>query len=43
MDEVAKERSNEWNRLGNHFVSAQTMGSFKRRSDEFMDEDDRWK
>ena len=31
-----------WNRLNNHIVSAQTMGSFKRRLDRFMDEDDRW-
>ena len=32
----------EWNGLGNHIDSAETMGSFKRRLDEFMDEDDRW-
>ena len=31
-----------WNRLSNHIVSAETMGSFKRL-DKFMDEDDRWK
>ena len=31
----------EWNRL--NIVSAQTLGSFKRRLDKFMDEDDRWK
>ena len=32
---------NEWNRLNNHIVSAQTMGSFKRL-DKFMDENDMW-
>ena len=26
-----------------HIVSAQTLGSFKRRLGKFMDEDDRWK
>ena len=31
-----------WNRLSNHIVSTETMGSFKRRLDKFMDEDDRW-
>ena len=30
-----------WSRLDNHFVSVQTLGSFKRL-DKFMDEDDRW-
>ena len=33
---------NGWNRLSNHIVSGETMGSFKRRLDKFMDEDDRW-
>ena len=33
----------EWNRLNNHIVDAQTLGSFKRRLDKFMDEDDRQK
>ena len=38
----------EWNRLNNNnndnnTVSAQTLGSFKRRLDKFMEEDDRWK
>ena len=32
-----------WNRLSDLIVSAQTLGSFKRRSGKFMDEDDRWK
>ena len=32
----------EWNRLNNHIVSAQTLGSFKKRLDKLMDEDDRW-
>ena len=32
----------EWNGLGNHIVSAETMESFKRRLDKFMDEDDGW-
>ena len=31
----------EWNRLNNHIVSSQTLGSFERRLDKFMDEDDR--
>ena len=31
----------EWNRLSNDIVSAQTMGSFKRRLDKFMGEDDK--
>ena len=40
----------EWNRLNNNnnnnnnnTVSAQTLGSFKRRLDKFMDENDGWK
>ena len=32
----------EWKELSNHIVSAETMGSFKRRLDKFIDEDDRW-
>ena len=31
----------EWNGLINHIVRAETMGSFKRRLDKFMDEDDK--
>ena len=31
----------EWNGLSNHAISAETMGSFKRRLDKFMDEDNR--
>ena len=34
---------NEWNRFNNHIVSAQTLGSFNRRLDKFMDKDDKWK
>ena len=30
----------EWNRLNNHIVSIQTLGSFKRRLDKFMNEND---
>ena len=30
----------EWSRLSNHIVNAQTMESFKRRVHKFMDEDD---
>ena len=30
----------EWNGRSNYIVSAETMGSFKRRLDKFMDEDD---
>ena len=33
---------NDWNRLGRHVVSAEPIGSFKRRLDEIMDRDDRW-
>ena len=33
---------NDWNRLGSHEVSAESIGSFKKRLDEFMDRDDRW-
>ena len=29
-------------RLSNPIVSAQTLGSFKRRLEKFIDEDDRW-
>ena len=32
---------NEWNRLGEHVVSAETIDSFKRRLDKFMDDNDR--
>ena len=32
----------DWNRLNNHIVSAQTLGSFTKRLDKFMDEDDKW-
>ena len=31
-----------WNRLSQQVVSAQTIGSFKRRLDDFMDGDERW-
>ena len=32
----------EWNGLNNHVLSAESMGSFIRRLDTFMNEDDRW-
>ena len=32
----------KWNRLSNYIVSVETMVSFKRRLDKFMDEDDGW-
>ena len=32
----------DWNRLSDEVVSAQTIGSFKRRLDGFMDGDERW-
>ena len=32
----------EWNRLSNHIVGADTMESFKRRLDKCLDEDNRW-
>ena len=33
---------NDWNRLSSHVVEANTIESFKRRLDSFMDEDDKW-
>ena len=33
---------NDWNRLSSHVVEANTLESFKRRLDCFMDQDDRW-
>ncbi len=33
---------NDWNRLGGHVVSAETIGSFKKMLEECMDRDDRW-
>ena len=30
---------NDWNRLGKHVVSAESIGSFKRRLNESMDRD----
>ena len=32
----------DWNRLSQQVVSAQTIGSFKRKLDGFMDRDERW-
>ena len=32
----------EWNKLSNHVVSAETISCFKKRLDNFMDGDDRW-
>ena len=32
----------DWNRLGHQVVSVQTIGSFKRKLDSFMDGDERW-
>ena len=32
----------DWNRLSSHVVEANTIESFKRRLDCFMDQDDRW-
>ena len=32
----------DWNRLTSHVVSAESLDSFKRRLDKFMDRDDRW-
>ena len=32
----------DWNRLSDQVVSTQTIGSFKRRLDGFMDGDERW-
>ena len=33
---------NDWNSLGKHVVEAESINSFKRRLDEYMDRDDRW-
>ena len=33
---------NNWNRLGRHVISAESIGSFKRRLDESMDRDEGW-
>ena len=33
----------EWNGLSNQVVSGESVGSFKRRLDKFMDGGDRWK
>ena len=33
---------NDWNRLDKYVVSAESIGSFKKRLDESMDRDDRW-
>ena len=33
---------NNWNRLGRHVVSAESIDSFKRRLNQNMDRDDRW-
>ena len=33
---------NDWNRLDRDVLSAELIGSFKRRLDESMDRDDRW-
>ena len=33
---------NDWNRLDRHVVSGESIGSFKRWSDQSMDRDDRW-
>lgn len=32
---------NDWNMLGRHVVSAEPIGSFKRKLDESVDKDDR--
>ena len=32
----------DWNRLSQQIVNAQTIGSLKRRLDDFMDGDGRW-
>ena len=32
----------DWNRLSQQVVRAKTIESFKRRFDDFMDEDERW-
>ncbi len=32
----------EWNRLSSHVVSANTINTFKKRLDKFMDGKDRW-
>ena len=33
---------NDWNRLGRHELTAESMGSFKRWMDESKEKNDRW-
>ena len=33
---------NDWNRLSRHVVGAESISSFKRRLDKWMDGDERW-
>ena len=33
---------NDWNRLGRHVVSGESIGRFKSRLDQNMDRNDRW-
>ena len=33
---------NDWNRLGRHVISTESIGSFKKLLDENMDRDDKW-
>ena len=40
MVEVFNSVVGAWSRLSNYIVSGETMGSFKRRLDKFMNEDD---
>ena len=37
-----KRVGDDWNRVRHQVVSAQTIGSFKRKLDGFMDGDERW-
>ncbi len=32
----------EWNKLGNYIIGANTIDRFKKRLDKFMDSEDRW-
>ncbi len=32
----------EWNRLGSHVASVNTIDTFKIRLDKFMDREDKW-
>ena len=42
IDRFTNRVVDDWDRLNQQVVSVQTIGSFKRRLDRFMDGDERW-